>query len=331
MLFQLKELFLVYLILQDYINRRSILETFEDVIGNSETFREVLTQRQKDAGSLVCVGLDFVEEKIPECIKGRNNESRMITWITDIIDATAPYASMYKPQWAYYESLPYGRRVLQRIVKYIQRKHPNIVDFLDCKDGDIDRTQLRYGISHFMLDKMRGMNFNPYMGSETMEFLAKVDADRKRAIVGLCFTSNKSARETQNVLLPSGKMYYEFIAECILRWTQDFQCPSAGLVMAAAYEFPKGSGIISYQHLVNIRNIVGNKLWFLIPGIGTQGGAIEDTVKYGWAGYGSMAINSSSDIDFASSGPDYAEAAAKKAKALRDQINEALVELGVIV
>ncbi|MFA5230361.1 MAG: orotidine-5'-phosphate decarboxylase [Candidatus Paceibacterota bacterium] len=293
-----------------------------------EKFRETLAKRQENVNSLVCVGLDPLEEKIPRCISGINNEARMTTWLINIVDATAPYASMFKPQWAHYESLSYGRRVLRRVVRHIQDNYLDIVDVLDCKDGDIDRTQLRYAISHFKYDAVRGMNFNPYMGSETMQALAAFDREDIRAIVGLCVTSNRSARTTQNIKLSTGQMYYEFIAECILKWSTEFQCSSAGLVMAAAYDEPKGSGIISYQHLINIRNIVGDKLWFLIPGIGTQGGFIDDTVKYGWAGYGSMVINSSSEIDFASNGTDYAEAAGLKAKELRDKIRQSMNKYG---
>jgi len=96
-------------------------------------------------------------------------------------------------------------------------------------------------------------------------------------------------------------------------------------VMAAAYEEqPKGSGVIHFQHLVRCREIVGDKLWFLIPGVGTQGGYVAQTVKGAWAGWGSMAINSSSEINFASAGEDYIEAAAKKAIELRDAIREAM-------
>ena len=91
--------------------------------------------------------------------------------------------------------------------------------------------------------------------------------------------------------------------------------------MAAAYQI---GGIIYSYHLSYVREeIVGDKLWFLIPGVGTQGGFIEETVKAAYVGAGSIAINSSSGIIFASSGEDFAQAAAKKAKALRDQIRNA--------
>lgn len=213
---------------------------------------------------------------------------------------------------------------------YIHYKYPDIPVFLDCKRGDIGRTQERYRIAHFEIDGIDGMNFSPYMGKDCMKFL--VDRNNLgRAIVGLCYTSNPSARETQDVKLADGRFYWEFTAETILKWAEELEIvENTGLVMAAAYESPKDSGNIFSWHLSRCREIVGNKLWFLIPGIGTQGGYIEETVKTSYAGPGSIAINSSSGITFAvTTGPDFTEAAAREARKLRDQINKALGVTGL--
>jgi len=286
-------------------------------------FRQMLAERQKKVNSLVCVGLDPLPEKIPECIKGGLTWSRVLIQMREIIDTTAEYACMFKPQKAHYEAIPEGQKALQGIVDYIHSRYPDIPVFLDCKRGDIDRTQQRYRIAHFEIDGVDGMNFNPYMGKDCMEQL--VDKNHPgRAIVGLCYTSNPSARETQDVKLTDGRYYWEFIAETTLRWVEELGIvENAGLVMAAAYEWPKGSGNIFSRHLSRCREIVGNKLWFLIPGIGTQGGFIAETVKTSYLGPGTIAINSSSAITFASLGDDFAEAAGREAKKLRDQINEA--------
>ncbi|PIP16799.1 MAG: orotidine-5'-phosphate decarboxylase [Candidatus Portnoybacteria bacterium CG23_combo_of_CG06-09_8_20_14_all_37_13] len=286
-------------------------------------FRQKLAERQEKANSLVCVGLDPLEEKIPECVEGRQMWSRILVQMREIIDATAEYASMFKPQKAHYEAIPDGQKALQGIVDYIHTNYPDIPVLLDCKRGDIDRTQQRYRIAHFKIDGVDGMNFNPYMGKDCMEQL--VDKNHlDRAIVGLCYTSNSSARETQDVKLADGRYYWEFIAETTLRWAEELGIvENAGLVMAAAYESPKGSDNIFSKHLSRCREIVGNKLWLLIPGIGTQGGFIAETIKASYLGPGTIAINSSSAITFASLGEDFAEAAGKAAKKLRDQINEA--------
>lgn len=293
-------------------------------------FRQMMKERQEKVGSLVCVGLDPVPEKTPECITGKNLWSRIAVHLMKIVDATAPYALIYKSQKAHYEAFPDGQKTLQLVVDHIHNKYPDIPVFLDCKRGDIGRTQERYRIAHFEIDGIDGMNFSPYMGKDCMEWLVDNKNNPGRAIVGLCCTSNPSAREVQDVILSDGRAYWEFMAATVLRWAEELEVvQDAGLVMAAAYEKPKKSGNIFSDHLTRCRQIVGDKLWYIIPGIGTQEGFVKQTVKAAYAGPGSMAINSSSGITQASLGEDYAEAAALKAKELRDQINEALGTAGI--
>ena len=178
-----------------------------------------------------------------------------------------------------------------------------------------------YRIAEFDHDGVDGANFNPYMGKSCMKAL--IDKDHpERALVGLGYTSNPDARETQDVLLWDGRAYWEFIAERTLSWAEELGIvENAGLVMAAAYENPKGSGQMYSSHLTRCREIVGNKLWFLIPGVGKQGGATYETVINAFAGWGSIAINSTRDIISASMGYDYAYAAGEKAK----ESNNALI------
>jgi orotidine-5'-phosphate decarboxylase len=288
-------------------------------------FREMLTERQKNANSLVCVGLDPLPEKLPKKFAVVSDRwVKISTWMKDIVDATAPYTSMYKPQRAHYEAIEHGTQALKDIIDHIHTNHPGIPVFLDCKRGDIDRTQQRYGVAHFEIDGADGMNFSPYMGKSCMEALVD-DSSKGKALVGLCYTSNPPAREVQDVKSEDGRLYWEFIAERTLKWAEELGVvKDAGLVMAAAYEHPKGSGKVYSEHLKRCREIVGNKMWFLIPGIGTQEGFVEETIRASYKGPGSIAINSSSAIIFASDGDDYAEAAAKKAKELRDQIRAAI-------
>ena len=114
------------------------------------------------------------------------------------------------------------------------------------------------------------------------------------------------------------------MAETILKWAKELGVVAdAGLVMAAAYKDPRDPKKIFSFHLSQVRKIVGDQLWFLIPGIGTQGGFVKETVHASFTGPGSIAINSSSGIIFASDGDDYAESAAAKAAELRDQIRAA--------
>ncbi len=298
---------------------------------NEKGFRQKLAERQEKIASLVCVGLDPLPEKLPACLKRKfwtfKKWKVVAQWLIDIVDATAPYTSLFKPQVAHYEAFPDGRKILQTVVSYIHEFYPSIPVFLDCKRGDIGRTQERYRIAHFEIDGVDGMNFSPYMGKDCMQYLAD-PAFLGRAIVGLCYTSNPSAREVQDVVIEDGRRYWEFIAERTMVWaTRLGILDNAGLVMAAAYENPKGSGIVYSEHLTRCREITGNSMWYLIPGVGTQEGFIKETVRAAYTTAGSIAINSSSAIIFASSEEDYAEAAGKEAKKMKEEIKLAMMEM----
>ncbi len=287
---------------------------------NQIGFREMLAARQKKTRSVVCVGLDPLPEKIPPHLVTDKSDMGMAMsiadWMIGIVDGTASKASLFKPQKAYYEAFRHGDFALQRIVNHIKRMYPDIPTFLDAKRGDIGRTQERYRVAHFEIDGAYGLNFSPYMGMDCMEGL--VDKNNLgRAIVGLCYTSNLKARQTQDAIMADGRAYWEFMAETIMQWAQELGViENAGLVMAAAYEQKKGSGIVYSHHLSRCREIVGNNLWYLIPGVGTQGGFVEETMKASFTEPGSVAINSSSDINFASQGKDFREAAREKANQL---------------
>ncbi len=315
-------------------------------------FRGMLVERQKRINSLVCVGLDPMLSKMPECMRrdclaGKHQE--LTKWMCAVVDATAPYASMYKPNRAFYENIDQGTHALRAIIQYIHERYSDIPVFLDCKRGDIGKTQSRYREAHFDLDGADGINFSPYMGKACMSALVSQEDLQLRAgnsLVGLCYTSNPEAREMQEVHLLDGRQYWQYVAQCTLRWAQELGVmENAGLVMAAAYKrtFKKGEhvrklrdnikGYLFYAadeeetfiydwHLQMCREIVGDRLWFLIPGIGAQGGFVEATVKHAYCGPGSIAINSSSGICMASSGDDFQEAAANAAKALRDEIRK---------
>ena len=291
-------------------------------------FREKLRRRQKKIKSLLCVGLDPLPEKCPQCLRTSDGEvpfGTIFRWMAEIIDATAPYSCMYKLQRAHYEAIPSGEQALRAIVRYLRENYPDVLIFLDCKRGDISRTQSRYRVAHFELDGVDGINFNPYMGFDVLQGLVDEKVKKQgKALVGLCYTSNPSAREIQSAILADNrKLLWEYIAEKVLEWSEKLGVQeNAGLVMAAAYEYPKGSGNIFSWHLKRCREIVSGDLWLLIPGVGTQRGAPKETTENAWTGWGSMAINSSSAIIFASTGSDFAEAAGKKAKQLRDEINK---------
>lgn len=288
----------------------------------------MLTARQCAVDSLVCVGLDPLVEKMPQSVADQYSDTAeaVMHWMRDIVDATAPFACMFKPQHAHWEAIPGGVDALQKLVEYIHLVYPDIPVFMDCKRGDIDRTQRQYRDAHFGLEGADGMNYNGYMGKETLRSLFDLNHPG-RALVGLGRTSNPDAWEIQDALMADGKPVWVFMVERLYTWSLELDIlDNAGIVMGAAHKEdpsdPANKAIYS-QHLSRAREIVGDKMWFLIPGIGAQGGFVEQTIKACFAGPGSIAINSSSGIIFASAGEDYAVAAAREAEKLRDQIRAA--------
>lgn len=300
-------------------------------------FREKLAERQRKTGSLLCLGLDPLPEKIPVAVHERVERHfspailkqrgqlavETFSWMYKTACAGAPHASMFKPQSGYWEAIPGGQEALGLLIAALHESFPDIPILLDCKRGDISRTQERYRVAHLEHQGADGMNFTPYMGKDTLSALVDKD-DPGKAIVGVCYTSNPDARQIQDALMADGRPLWEHVAEWILQWAEESGVVNdAGLVMAAAYK-PKGSDKIYSEHLRRCREIVGDKLWFLIPGIGAQGGFVEETVLASYRGPGTIAVNSSSEICMASSGDDYEEAAAKKAEELRDSLHAAM-------
>ncbi len=282
-------------------------------------FRATLAERQRKINSLVCVGLDPLVERMPDKFQRGSGAlgERVGQWMREIVEQTVDYASMFKPQRAHWESIPGGADELQGVAAYIHGNFPDVPVFLDCKRGDIDRTQRQYREAHFAIDGVDGMNYSGYMGSDTLKQL--IDKDHLgRALVGLGRTSNQTAWQVQDRLLADGRKVWEAAVQDILDWSTEFGVlENAGVVMGAAHAGLVDSDVIYNEHLKKARMMVGGKLWFLIPGIGTQGGFIEQTVDAAYDGPGSIAINSSSQIIFADS-------PGVEARKLRDTINRAL-------
>jgi len=292
----------------------------------------MLTERQCSINSLLCVGLDPIVSKLPRKFLGGMTmpdpvarHGTLMRWACDVIDATAPYASMFKPQHAHWEAIPGGVHTLVAVVAYIHENHPDIPVFMDCKRGDIDRTQECYREAHFGIEGADGMNYNGYMGASTLKSL--IDPKHPgRALVGLGRTSNPDAWKVQDRILKEGHTVWEEMVSLIQLWSRECGVlADAGIVMGAAHvdSDDPDKKRISSAHLSRAREIVGDSLWFLIPGIGAQGGFVEETVKTSFRGAGSIVINSASGIIFASAGDDYAQAAAHEAELLRDQIRNA--------
>ncbi|MGG6461932.1 orotidine-5'-phosphate decarboxylase [Solilutibacter silvestris] len=272
------------------------------------SFAAKLRARWNTAGTLVCVGLDPDPAKFPDAFA--DDEDALFSFCRDIADATAEYACAFKPQIAYFAAHNGGEVALQRLIAHINAEHPEVPVILDAKRGDIGSTAEQYAVEAFDRFGADAVTLNPYMGRDSAQpFLQRGD----RGCVFLCHTSNPGARDFQELTVPDksggGEPLYQRIARTIAtEWNGANNC---SLVVGAT--FP--------EELKVIRGIVGD-MPLLIPGVGAQGGDVEAVVKNGRSADGSgLMINSSRGILYASMGNDYADAAARAARELRDTIN----------
>jgi len=249
--------------------------------------------------SLLCVGLDVNPQRIPSHLMDRNDP--IFQFNKAIIDATADLVLAYKPNLAFYEALgSEGWEILKRTVAYIPK---GIIKIGDAKRGDIGSTAQKYAEGLFDLG-FDIVTVNPYLGWDSISPFVQ---DKEKGVFVLCLTSNPSSRDFQYDLT-EGKTLYQRVAETVVGWNKESNC---GLVVGATHP----------DELKNIRQLAPD-LPFLIPGIGAQGGDLRASVLAGTDGKGEMAIiNSSRGIIYASSGDDFAEAAGREAKKLRDAMN----------
>lgn len=249
---------------------------------------------------MVCVGLDPVMERMPEDLRGRPDP--FFHFCRRIIEATRPYACAYKPQFAHFAAE--GRSgELKAVLDYLREAAPECLAILDAKRGDIGSTAQQYAREAFAYYGADAVTVNPYMGGDTLQPFTDY---RDRGVILLCKTSNPGSAELQDLDLANGLPLYLQVAEQASQsWNRH---GNLALVVGATYPEP----------LARVRKIVGD-MPVLVPGIGAQGGDLEATLRAGLRADGwGLLINSSRGILYASTGPDYAEAAARAAEDLRD-------------
>ncbi len=264
-------------------------------------FIDLLNTAWREQNSLVCVGLDPDINKLPKQF-ARENAS-IFKFNQELIDATAEYACCFKPQIAYYAAAG-AEKELEQTISYIKKRYPSIPVILDAKRGDIGATADKYALEAFVRYQVDALTVNPYMGGDTIEpYLAYKD----KGVVVLCRTSNTGSGEFQS-LEAEGEPIAWHVAKRAASWNSNQQVM---LVVGATYS----------DELGHIRDIVGD-MPILVPGVGAQGGDVQQVMMNGLnsEGYG-LAVNSSRGIIYASDGADFAPAAATEAKCLRDQIN----------
>lgn len=255
------------------------------------TYFERLAARSREVNSLVCVGLDpdFKKHKVTE----------IADYNRAVIEATAPYAACFKPNIAFYEQFGLdGLRALEKTLEAIPTGIPVIGD---VKRGDIGNTAEAYARAMFEGWAFDAVTVSGYQGLDTV---APFLAYEGKGVYVLCRTSNESSREFQELRLQNGRQLFEELALTATSWS-----PNVGLVVGATAPL----------ELARVRQLVPNAS-LLIPGVGTQGGKPEEVIAV--AGYkpGLMVINASRSVMYASSGPNFAEAAGRAAKQLRDEL-----------
>jgi len=253
-------------------------------------FYAKLDNSWKRSKSLLCIGLDPEHNKLPPFLHSKGGA--IYAFCKEIIDATADLVCAYKPQIAYF-SAHNAEDQLEQIISYIHETYPDIPVILDSKRADIGSTAHQYAIETFEKYKADAVTLNPYMGFDAIEpFVSYKD---KGAFI-LCKTSNKSSAEIQNLSVDGIPLYLK-VAELISqKWNSN---NNLGLVVGATYP----------EDLAQIRKCVGD-IPILIPGIGTQGGNIEQTLKSSILPNNSgILLNSSRAILYAGDQEDFASQA----------------------
>jgi orotidine-5'-phosphate decarboxylase len=254
--------------------------------------------------SLVCVGLDPEIERLPASIAAE--ASPIFQFNKAIIDATADLVCAYKPQFAHYAAYE-AEDQLERTIDYIQSNYPHVPVILDSKRGDVGNTAERYAIEAFERYHADAVTVNPYLGGDSLEPFLRHD---DKGVIILCRTSNPGAREIQDLPVGTRKLYHVIAQLAAEKWNSRGNCM---LVVGATYP----------RELAEIREIVGD-MPFLVPGVGAQGGDVNQAVQNGRTRSGTgLVISSSRAILYASGGADFATAARAATTTLRDQINAA--------
>ncbi|WP_299009214.1 orotidine-5'-phosphate decarboxylase [uncultured Tenacibaculum sp.] len=255
--------------------------------------------------SFLCIGLDVDLDKIPAHLL--QEEDPIFAFNKAIIDATHHLCVAYKPNTAFYEAYGIkGWKSLERTINYLNEKYPEIFTIADAKRGDIGNTSTMYAKAFFEDLAFDSVTVAPYMGKDSVEpFLAFED---KHTIM-LALTSNQGAFDFQTKTV-DGKELYKQVIETSKSWKN-----SQNLMYVV--------GATKAEYLADIRKIIPES-FLLVPGVGAQGGSLEEVCKYGMTDTIGLLINSSRGIIYASNGNDFAEAAATKATELQQQMENIL-------
>jgi len=261
------------------------------------SFHAQLHRSWATANSLLCIGLDPDPARMPQSLDG--HPDAVYRFCTAIVDATADLVCAFKPQFAYFASQR-AEPALERLCHYIRSEHPHVTVVLDAKRGDIGSTAEHYAREAFDRYAAHCVTVNPYLGLDSV----LPYFEHGGGVLALCHTSNPGSVELQEQQLGGRPLYLHVAATVAEQWSRYGEC---GLVAGAT--FP--------AELASVRAAAGD-LPLLVPGVGEQGGDPAEVAQQGCTPDGrGLMISTSRAVLYASSGPDFAEAARHVALATR--------------
>ena len=262
--------------------------------------------------SFLCVGLDTDIKKIPQHLLSEPDP--IFSFNKEIIDATAKYCVAYKPNLAFYESMGVkGLVSFEKTINYLNGVCPNHFIIADAKRGDIGNTSAMYARTFFEEYNIDSLTVAPYMGEDSVKPFLEYDG---KWVILLALTSNKGSHDFQLTADKDGERLFEKVLRVSQKWgTDENMMYVVGATQGKMFE--------------DIRRIVPNH-FLLVPGVGAQGGSLQEVCKYGITKDCGLLVNSSRGIIYASKGEDFADVAAKKAQELQEQMAEELMKLKVL-
>ena len=262
--------------------------------------RKELFEQIKKKQSFLCVGLDVDLKKVPEHLL--KEEDPIFAFNKAIIDATAPYCVAYKPNLAFYEAFGVkGLMAFEKTVKYLKENYPEQFIIADAKRGDIGNTSKMYARTFFGEYDVDALTVAPYMGEDSVTpFLDGYD---NKWVILLALTSNKGSFDFQLTEDKDGERLFEKVIRKSQEWGND---ENMMYVVGAT----RG------EMFTDIRKAAPNA-FLLVPGVGAQGGSLQDVCKYGIIKDCGLLVNSSRGIIYADNTENFAKVAGQKAKELQ--------------
>lgn len=274
--------------------------------------KQQLFENIKRKQSFLCVGLDTDIKKIPPHLL--DGEDPIFTFNKAIVDATAKYCVAYKPNLAFYESLGIeGMAAFERTVTYIRENYPDQFIIADAKRGDIGNTSEMYARSFFDHIKVDAVTVAPYMGEDSVKpFLLYPES----WVILLALTSNKGSKDFQFTEDANGERLFEKVLKKSQEWATDEQ------MMYVV-------GATQGEMFLDIRKYAPHH-FLLVPGVGAQGGSLEEVARYGMNDQCGLLVNSSRAIIYADNTPNFAVVAGEAAREVQQEMVLYLFDKGII-